>query len=61
VSAIFGEHDALYCGRLSALSEAMPRMAAHWGHWRVVPGAGHWVQYEAAAQFNAALMDVMGR
>ena len=61
VSAIFGEHDALYCGRLSALSEAMPQMAAHWGHWRVVPGAGHWVQYEAAAQFNAALMDVMGR
>ncbi len=59
VSAIFGEHDALYRGRLSALAEAMPIMAQHWGSWRVVPGAGHWVQYEAADLFMAALKDVL--
>jgi pimeloyl-ACP methyl ester carboxylesterase len=55
VSAIFGEHDALYRGRLSELAAAMPKMARHWGHWQVVPGAGHWVQHEAAEPFLAAL------
>ena len=55
VSAIFGEHDALYRGRLSELADAMPKMARHWGHWLVVPGAGHWVQYEAADPFLLAL------
>jgi pimeloyl-ACP methyl ester carboxylesterase len=56
VSAIFGEHDALYRGRLSELQSAMPRMAQTWGQWHTVPGAGHWVQYEAAHGFNAALL-----
>ena len=59
VSAIFGEHDALYRGRLSELAAAMPLMARHWGHWHVVPGAGHWVQYEAALVFNATLMRIL--
>ena len=31
VSAIFGEHDALYRGRLSELAQAMPSMARSWG------------------------------
>ena len=55
VSAIFGEHDALYRERLSELQAAMPRMAQRWGQWHTVAGAGHWVQYEAAAAFDAAL------
>jgi pimeloyl-ACP methyl ester carboxylesterase len=55
VSAIFGEHDALYRGRLSELAAAMPKMARHWGHWHVIAGAGHWVQHEAAEPFLAAL------
>jgi pimeloyl-ACP methyl ester carboxylesterase len=59
VSAIFGEHDALYQGRLSQLDTAMPAMARHWGRWHVVPGAGHWVQYEAADNFLTALQDVL--
>jgi pimeloyl-ACP methyl ester carboxylesterase len=59
VSAIFGEHDALYRGRLSELAAALPLMASRWGCWQVVPGAGHWVQYEAAALFNAALQDAL--
>ena len=59
VSAIFGEHDALYRGRLSELAQAMPSMARSWGRWAVVPGAGHWVQYEAAASFNATLLAIL--
>jgi pimeloyl-ACP methyl ester carboxylesterase len=59
VSAIFGEHDALYRGRLSELAAALPLMASRWGCWQVVPGAGHWVQYEAAAHFNAALLEAL--
>ena len=59
VSAIWGEHDALYRGRLSELAQAMPNMARSWGHWAVVPGAGHWVQYEAAAAFNATLLAML--
>jgi pimeloyl-ACP methyl ester carboxylesterase len=59
VSAIFGEHDVLYRGRLSELAAALPLMANCWGDWQVVPGAGHWVQYEAAAHFNAALLEAL--
>ena len=59
VSAIFGEHDALYRGRLSELATAMPAMALQWGRWHVVPGAGHWVQHEAADDFLTALLDVL--
>lgn len=59
VSAIFGEHDALYLGRLSELATAMPGMARHWGHWHVVPGSGHWVQHEAAELFLVALQDAL--
>ena len=55
VSAIYGEHDALYRERLAEVREALPRWAPHWGQWRVVPGAGHWVMYEASEAFNAAL------
>jgi pimeloyl-ACP methyl ester carboxylesterase len=59
VSAIFGEHDALYRGRLSELAQTMPSLASSWGQWQVVPGAGHWVQYEAAAGFNTTLLDIL--
>ena len=59
VSAIYGEHDALYRERLSEVREALPRWAPHWGEWHTVPGAGHWVQYEAAQVFNALLPRVV--
>jgi pimeloyl-ACP methyl ester carboxylesterase len=55
VSAIFGEHDALYRERLSELQAAMPGMAQRWGQWHTVAGAGHWVQFEAAQAFDQAL------
>lgn len=59
VSAIYGEHDALYRQRLAEVREALPRWAPHWGQWHTVPGAGHWVIYEAAEAFNAALLKVL--
>lgn len=58
VSAIYGEHDALYRDRLTEVQDALPRWAPNWGQWQTVPGAGHWVQYEAADAFNAALMSM---
>ena len=59
VSAIYGEHDALYRGRLSELQAAMQAMPPQWGQWHTVPSAGHWVQYEAAERFNAVLAQVL--
>jgi 2-hydroxy-6-oxonona-2,4-dienedioate hydrolase len=56
VSAIYGEHDAMYLQRLEEVREVLPRWAQNWGQWHTVPGAGHWVQYEAAEAFNAALL-----
>jgi pimeloyl-ACP methyl ester carboxylesterase len=59
VSAIYGEHDALYCGRLPELQAAMQSGSAQWGQWHTVPGAGHWVQFEEAERFNAALLNTL--
>lgn len=56
ISAILGERDALYLGLLPELQTAMTQRAMHWGQWHTVPGAGHWVQYEAANAFNTALL-----
>ena len=60
VSAIYGEHDALYRQRLPEVREALPGWAPHWGQWHTVPGAGHWVMYEAPQAFNAALQQLIG-
>ena len=60
VSAIFGEHDALYRERLMELQAAMPLMVQRWGQWHTVAGAGHWVQYEATQAFDQALQRVLG-
>jgi 2-hydroxy-6-oxonona-2,4-dienedioate hydrolase len=59
ISAIYGEHDALYTRRLPEVREAMAHLAPNWGQWHTVPGAGHWVIYEAAEVFNAALLKVL--
>ena len=59
VSAIYGEHDALYTGRLPELHAALQRLSPNWGQWHTVPDAGHWVIYEAAEAFNAALLKAL--
>lgn len=56
VSAIYGEHDALYRGRLPELQSTMPALPPNWGAWQTIAGAGHWVPYEAEAAFNDALL-----
>jgi 2-hydroxy-6-oxonona-2,4-dienedioate hydrolase len=61
VSAIYGEHDALYRGRLPELHLAMQTRSPRWGAWHTVRQAGHWVQYEAADEFMAALLNVLQR
>lgn len=55
VSAIYGEHDALYRGRLPELQVAMQNLSTQWGQWHTVKGAGHWVQFEDATMFNHQL------
>lgn len=58
VSAIYGQEDALYIGRLHALQDclqALPRFQ----QLRLIAQAGHWVQYEQAHAFNAALLQLL--
>jgi 2-hydroxy-6-oxonona-2,4-dienedioate hydrolase len=59
ISAIYGEHDALYTHRLPEVKALMERLTPHWGSWHTVPGAGHWVQYEAASALNDLLLNVL--
>jgi 2-hydroxy-6-oxonona-2,4-dienedioate hydrolase len=55
ISAMYGEHDALYRWRLPEVHLAMQAWAKNWGQWHTVPGAGHWVQFEASDRFNELL------
>lgn len=58
VWAIYGEHDALYEGRMDEVRDVL-RTARDFRGLTLIPGAGHWVQYEQAAAFNAALLAVL--
>ena len=59
VHAIYGRYDVLYSGRHAALGQAFgaatPRCAGM--HW--VEDAGHWVQYEQPARFDALLLSCL--
>jgi len=60
VDAIYGEHDALYSeGMLDALEQLL-NATPRFGRMLRIPGAGHWVQFEAAAAFDAALLQLLG-
>jgi pimeloyl-ACP methyl ester carboxylesterase len=58
VSAVFGERDATSrpttAARIERLRALRPGITVH-----VVPGAGHWVQYEAAEQFDDLLHGIL--
>jgi 2-hydroxy-6-oxonona-2,4-dienedioate hydrolase len=58
VSAIYGAQDALY-RETTAQLEPLLRRAPYFGELVLVPGAGHWVQYEAPAAFDAALLRLL--
>ncbi|MCK8783802.1 alpha/beta fold hydrolase [Roseomonas sp. NAR14] len=60
LNAIWGEQDAIarndLPARLRVVREIQPGADV-----RVIPGAGHWVAYEAAEAFNAMLSDMLRR
>ena len=60
IDAIYGEQDALYRGALGKLA-AVLATGPTFGELVLVPDAGHWVQYERAAEFNAALLRLLAR
>ena len=59
VDAIYGEHDALYSAGMLDELEVLLRRAPHFGRLVRIPAAGHWVQFEAAASFHAALHQLL--
>ncbi|HSV55421.1 MAG TPA: alpha/beta hydrolase [Burkholderiaceae bacterium] len=59
VHAIYGQEDALYRGYMPALVAALPQGTGDFRGLRQIPGAGHWVQYECADAFNAALAQAL--
>jgi 2-hydroxy-6-oxonona-2,4-dienedioate hydrolase len=57
VDGIWGERDATaypYLDQRAAALRAIQPMA----RFEVIPGAGHWVQYEAAGRFNPILTEI---
>jgi pimeloyl-ACP methyl ester carboxylesterase len=58
LSVIFGERDAFAVPYLAERHEAFRRLAPGLD-FRVVPGAGHWVIYEAAETVNRALGEML--
>ncbi|MBV9783999.1 MAG: alpha/beta fold hydrolase [Acidisphaera sp.] len=59
LAAIWGERDAVSWphieARVAVLRALHPEVAI-----RILPGAGHWVAYEAADAFNAAFAELLG-
>jgi pimeloyl-ACP methyl ester carboxylesterase len=53
VHGVWGEHDALYKGKLEALKDRLTGCDLQSFH--IVPNAGHWVQYEQPDAFNQIL------
>lgn len=51
---IWGELDALYVGLVDRIEPAL-RSAPSFRSLQVIEGAGHWVQFEEASRFDAAL------
>jgi pimeloyl-ACP methyl ester carboxylesterase len=60
VHAFWGEHEmpdrAMLNVRIGLLRQARPDVEIE-----VIPNAGHWVFYEAAERFNAALLRILAR
>lgn len=54
VHGIWGERDVLYAQRLPLIGQVLA-LAPRFHGLRLLPGAGHWVGFEAAGAFNAAL------
>ena len=59
VQGIWGREDVLYRHRLPLIGQVLGS-APRFGGLALLPGAGHWVAFEAAAGFNAALGGMLG-
>ncbi len=60
IDGIWGERDATAYPHLDDRARAL-RNIQPGARFEVVPGAGHWVQYEAADRFNPLLADIAAR
>jgi pimeloyl-ACP methyl ester carboxylesterase len=58
VDAIYGAHDALYEDVLDRIAPTL-RLAPGFGELVLLPGAGHWLQYEAPAAFHRELLRLL--
>jgi pimeloyl-ACP methyl ester carboxylesterase len=58
VDGIWGAFDQLYAGKMEELA-ALLRGVPNFRELVLVPDAGHWVQYENAGAFNAALIRLL--
>ena len=59
IDGIWGERDATAYPHLEDRARAV-RNCQPAARFEVIPGAGHWVQYEAAEQFNPLLAELAG-
>ncbi len=58
VSGIWGASDRLYQGRIDRIGAALSQ-APDFRSLTLLPGAGHWVQFEDAAEFNRHLLKAL--
>ena len=55
VHVIYGEWDALYHGCMTDVENLVKNITPQLASWQLVPGSGHWVQFEAPEAFQLAL------
>jgi len=60
IDGIWGERDATAYPHLDDRARALHNIQPD-ARFEVIPGAGHWVQYEAADRFNPLLADIAAR
>jgi pimeloyl-ACP methyl ester carboxylesterase len=58
LDGIWGERDATAYPHLDDRARALRSVQPH-ARFEVIPGAGHWVQYEAAERFNPILAEIV--
>jgi pimeloyl-ACP methyl ester carboxylesterase len=57
VHGVWGEFDVLYTGKLQQVPQVLSRLDS----FTVVPNAGHWVMFERADSFHAAIDPLLRR
>jgi pimeloyl-ACP methyl ester carboxylesterase len=60
LDGIWGERDATAWPHLDERAATLRRFQPA-ARFEVIPGAGHWVQYEAADRFNPLLAEIVGQ